>query len=200
MASIVLGWLCPHAMEAQEVITPTTPPLRCRMTLLRTPSSNSLMAKVNKLTVQSLMPVTTMAVGRLTALTEAALPSIIPLNLHTTSTTTMLIVRAISFFSNAFLACPSARVTLCADTPYIMISQLSNKENQTLMSNTITLHIVMSILPNPSTTAQGWESQSPQLQLMQNMPLLLSMNPIQPRAKIRTSLCQQRRLRISSWI
>ena len=187
-------------MEAQEVITPTTPPLRCRMTLLRTPSSNSLMAKVNKLMVQSLMPVTTMAVGRLTSLTEAALPSIIPLNLHTTSTTTMLIVRAISFFSNAFLACPSAHVTLCADTPYIMISQLSNKENQTLMSNTITLHIVMSILPNPSTTAQGWESQSPQLQLMQNTPLPLSMNPIQPRAKIGTSFCQQRRLRISSWI
>ena len=68
------------------------------------------------------------------------------------------------------------------------------------MSNTITLHIVMSILPNPSTTAQGWESQSPQLQLTQNTPLPLSMNPIQPRAKIGTSLCQQRRLRISSWI
>ena len=75
----------------------SAPPLRCHMTLLWTPSSNSLMAKVNKLTVQSLMPVTTMAVGKLTSLTEATLPSIIPLNLHMTSTTTMLIVCATSF-------------------------------------------------------------------------------------------------------
>ena len=91
-------------------------------------------------------------------------------------------------------------MTLCADTPYLMISQLSNEGNQTLTPNMITLHTVMSILLNPSTTAQRWESQSPQLQLMQNTPLLLSMNPIQPRAKIGTSLCQQRRLRIFFWI
>ena len=61
--------------------------------------------------------------------------------------------RACHFFSNAFLVCPSACVSLCADMPYIMVSQLSNEGNQTLMPNMITLHIIMNILPYPSTTA-----------------------------------------------
>ena len=90
-------------------------------------------------------------------------------------------------------------MALCADTPYLMISQLSNEGNQTLTPNMITLHTVMSILPSPSTTVQGWESQSLQLQRTQNTPLPLSGSPTQPGAQIGTSHCQLRRLRIFSW-
>ena len=59
----------------------------------------------------------------------------IPLNLHTSSTTTMPIVCSTPFLSHAFLMCPSACVFLCANTPYLMILQLSNKGSQSLTPN-----------------------------------------------------------------
>ena len=47
----------------------------------------------------------------------------------------MPIVCSTSFLSHTYLVCPSACVSLCANTPYLMILQLSNKGSQSLTPN-----------------------------------------------------------------